>query len=105
MPITTGYGGSTATCTVTGAVPVGHVAASAGMRGLRVVLQPRQDVADHRPGIAAVGVDPDGRDAPVQRNPFGHQGAVLLGASGPASSGRTVLPPVRRTPSPALISR
>ncbi len=45
----------------------------------RRVLQPRDDVAHHRAGVAAVGVDPDGRDAPVQRHPVVHQLAVLLG--------------------------
>lgn len=39
-------------------------------------------MADHRPGVAAIGVHSHGRDAPVQRCPLGHQRAVFFGAVG-----------------------
>ena len=68
VPITTGYGGSTATCTVTGAgwvlscgsaVPpaAGRVCGSFGSVVCSRV-EPGHDVAHHCPGVAAVRVDP-----------------------------------------------
>src|SRR5437764_3438460 len=102
----TGYGGSTSTSTVTGSVTVAFRVSGGDRRGCRWgfgarlrrqgrrtaaprraappppgrlrILQTVGDVAYHRAGVSAVGVDAHRRDPPVQRNPFGHQGFELL---------------------------
>ena len=70
------------------------------------VLKAIDDVAHHGTGIAAVGVDPHRGDPPVQRNPFSHQRSEFLAAVATRQQRpHCALPPVRRTPSAALISR
>src|SRR5690349_17014012 len=111
-PMITGYGGSTWTSTVTGSVmvtrllcgkrgrrrrrigtgrrrqrrrgapPRGPTAPSLLTRRIRI-LEALDDVAHHRPRVTAVGVHPERRDPPVQRNALGHQRLVLLASVRP----------------------